>query len=60
MARLRRVPGFRTVGYCVYRTHSGQTPSTRVKCFKTKKAAQRFARRESAFQVIPKRVQASR
>lgn len=42
-------------GYCVFTVPPGQLPAKRVKCFKTKKAAQQYARRERYLQVIPKR-----
>ena len=54
-----RVPGYRTTGYCVY-SGGGFKPARRVKCFKTKKAAKRWARRDGSFQVIPTRVRSRR
>lgn len=40
--------------YCVFTVPPGQTPARMVKCFKTKKAAQRFTRRERYLQIIPR------
>lgn len=40
--------------YCVFTVPAGQTPAKLYKCFKTKKAAQRFARRERYLQIIPR------
>lgn len=38
--------------YCVYTVPPGQTPARLMKCFKTKKAAKRFMRRERYTQII--------
>lgn len=40
--------------FCVYTLPPGQTPAKLVKCFKTKKAAKRYARRERYLQIIPR------
>lgn len=40
--------------FCVWTAPPGQLPARMVTCFKTKKAAQRYARRERYLQVIPR------
>jgi hypothetical protein len=40
--------------FCVYTVPPGQTPARLVTCFKTKKAAKRYARRERYLQIIPR------
>jgi hypothetical protein len=40
--------------FCVYTVPPGQLPARMVRCFKTKKAAQRYTRRERYLQIIPR------
>lgn len=40
--------------FCVWTVPPGQTPARMVTCFKTKKAAKRYARRERYLQIIPR------
>ena len=40
--------------YCVFTVPPGQRPAKLVQCFRTKKAAQRYARRERYLQIIPR------
>ncbi len=40
--------------FCVWTAPAGQTPARMIMCFKTKKAAQKWARRERYLQVIPR------
>lgn len=40
--------------FCVYTVPPGQTPARMIRCFKTKKAAKRYARRERYLQIIPR------
>lgn len=40
--------------YCVFTVPPGQSPARMVKCFMTKKAAKRYARRERYLQIIPR------
>lgn len=40
--------------FCVWTFPPGQLPARLVQCFKTKKAAQRYARRERYLQIIPR------
>jgi hypothetical protein len=41
--------------YCVFTVPPGQLPARLVKCFRTKKAAQKFTRRERYLQIIPRK-----
>lgn len=38
----------------MYTAPAGQTPASLQRCFKTKKAAQRYARRATYLQIIPR------
>lgn len=40
--------------YCVYTVPAGQTPARMIRCYKTKKAAKRYVRRERYLQIIPR------
>jgi hypothetical protein len=42
--------------YCVFTLPPGQRPAKLVQCFKTKKTAEKYARRERYLQVIPRSV----